>query len=112
LPHPTVAPVTRYIRKDILMPKAVFNDTVIADYDDIILLEGKYYFPPESVNMKHLRLSKTTTVCHWKGTATYYDVVVNKKVSRDAAWSYSAPSTAAMAIKDHVAFGEKVEILP
>ena len=94
------------------MPKAVFNNTVIADYDDIILLEGNHYFPPESVNMKYLRPSKTRTVCQWKGEATFYDVVVDKKKSRDAAWSYPAPSTAATAIKDHVAFGEDVEIVP
>jgi len=94
------------------MPKAVCNNTVIADYDDIILLEGNHYFPPESVNMEYLRPSETRTVCQWKGEATYYDVVVNKKRYRDAAWSYPDPSTAATAIKDHVAFGGDVEIIP
>ncbi len=94
------------------MPKAVFNNTVIADYDDIILLEGNHYFPPESVEMKYLRPSETSTVCHWKGVAIYYDVVVDNKVSRDAAWSYPDPSTAATAIKDHVAFGGEVIIVP
>lgn len=94
------------------MPKAVFNNTIIADYDDIILLEGNHYFPPESVNMQYLRPSETSTVCPWKGLATYYDVVVEDKEIRDAAWSYPDPSTSATAIKDHVAFGEDVEILP
>jgi len=94
------------------MPKAVFNNTVIADYDDIILLEGNHYFPPESVNMEYLRPSKTRTVCQWKGEAFYYDVVVDNKKSRDAAWSYPAPSTAATAIKDHMAFGKDVEVIP
>ncbi len=94
------------------MPKAVFNNTVIADYDDIILLEGNHYFPPESVEMKYLRPSETSTVCHWKGVAIYYDVVVDNKVSADAAWSYPDPSTAATAIKDHVAFGGEVIIVP
>jgi len=94
------------------MPKAVFNKTIIAEYDDIILLEGSHYFPPDSVNKQYLRPSKTTTVCPWKGTAAYYDVVVEDKESRDAAWSYPDPSTAALAIKDHVAFGEEVEIIP
>jgi uncharacterized protein (DUF427 family) len=94
------------------MPKAVFNNTVIADYDDIILLEGNHYFPPESVNMQYLRPSETHTECHWKGVAVYFDVVVDNMEIRDAAWSYSEPLTAAMAIKDHVAFGEDVAILP
>ncbi len=94
------------------MPKAVFNNTVIADYDDIILLEGNHYFPPETVNMQHLRPSKTRTVCSWKGEAIYYDVVIDNKETRDAAWSYPDPTTAAKAIKDHVAFGEDIEIIP
>jgi uncharacterized protein (DUF427 family) len=100
-----------YKEKDFLMPKAVFNNTVIADYDDIILLEGNHYFPPDSVNTQYLRPSENRTVCPWKGTATYYDVVVDNKESRDAAWSYPDPSPAATAIKDHVAFGEDVEII-
>ena len=94
------------------MPKAVFNNTVLADYDDIILLEGNHYFPPESVNMQHLRPSETRSECSWKGTAVYYDVVVKNKESRDAAWSYQEPLPAATAIKDHVAFGKDVEIIP
>ncbi len=94
------------------MPKAVCNNTVIADYDDIILLEGNHYFPPESVHMQYLHPSETRTVCPWKGEAIYYDVVVNNKKFRDAAWSYPDPLTAATAIKDHVAFGEDVEIIP
>jgi len=94
------------------MPKAVFNNTVIADYDDIILLEGKHYFPPEAVNMQYLRPSDTSTVCSWKGTAIYYDLIVDDKENPDGAWSYRAPSIAATAIKDHVAFGDDVEIVP
>jgi uncharacterized protein (DUF427 family) len=94
------------------MPKAVFNGAVIAQYDDIILLEGRHYFPPESVKMEHLRPSETRTVCHWKGVAVHYDLIVEGKTLRDGAWAYPDPSTAATAIKDHVAFGEGVEIIP
>ena len=94
------------------MPKAVFNKTVIADFNDTILLEGDHYFPPESVNMKYLQVSDTSTMCSWKGTAIYYNVVVDDLVSNDAAWSYRKPSRAGKDIKDHVAFGGDVEILP
>lgn len=94
------------------MPKAVFNNTVIAEYDDIILLEGNHYFPPDSVHMEYLSPTETRTVCSWKGIAVYYDVVVESMVSRDAAWAYPDPSTAATAIKDHIAFGGEITIIP
>lgn len=95
-----------------MMAKAVFNDTIIAEYDDIILLEGNHYFPPDSVKMEYLVPTETRAVCNWKGIAIHYDVVVGDKVSRDAAWAYPDPSTAATAIKDHVAFGGKITIIP
>ncbi|UCF88248.1 MAG: DUF427 domain-containing protein [bacterium] len=94
------------------MAKAVFNNTTIAEYDDIILLEGKHYFPPDSVKMEYLVPSETRSACGWKGVAVYYDVVVGGKVSRDSAWAHPDPSTAATAIKDHIAFGGKVKIIP
>ena len=94
------------------MAKAIFNDTVLASSDDTILLEGEHYFPPETVNMKYLKLSDTSTMCSWKGTAIYYNVVVGDVASNDAAWSYRKPSRAAKAIKNHVAFGGEVEVVP
>lgn len=94
------------------MPKAVFNNTIIAHFDDTILLEGTHYFPPESVDMKYLQFSDTSTLCTWKGTAIYYNVVVGDLVGHDAAWSYREPSRAGKDFKDHVAFGEDVEIVP
>lgn len=94
------------------MAKAVFNDTVIAEYDDIILLEGTHYFPPESVHMEYLRPSKKQTECSWKGTAHYYHLVVGGSEVPDAAWYFPQPTSAARAIKDHVAFSGKVRIEP
>lgn len=94
------------------MAKAIFNDTIIASSDDTILLEGVHFFPPESVNMEYLKISDTSTMCSWKGMAIYYHVVVGDAVSHDAAWSYRKPSRAAKTIKDHVAFGEDVEVVP
>lgn len=94
------------------MPKAIFNNTIIASSDDTILLEGVHYFPPDTVNMDYLKLSDTSTMCSWKGMAIYYHVVVDDAISNDAAWAYREPSSAAKTIKDHVAFGEEVEVLP
>lgn len=94
------------------MPKAVWNDTVIADSDQTVVVEGNHYFPLASVRRGHLTESQTHTTCHWKGVASYYDVVVDGKVSRDGAWYYPDPSKAAANIKDHVAFWHGVKVIP
>ena len=93
------------------MPKAVWNGAVLAESDDTVVVEGNHYFPPDSIKREHFRESETHTVCPWKGTASYYDVVVGGEVNRDAAWYYPRPKDAAKEIKDRVAFwrGVKVE---
>jgi len=68
--------------------KATWNGAVLAESDDTVVVEGNQYFPPESVNREYFRASETHTVCPWKGTASYYDVVVNGEVNGDAAWYY------------------------
>ena len=91
--------------------RAIWNRAVLAQSDDTIVVEGNHYFPPDSVKRKHFQESSKHTVCPWKGQASYYDVVVDGKVNRDAAWYYLAPKPAAAQIKDYVAFwrGVKVE---
>ncbi len=84
---------------------------MIADSDDTVAVEGNQYFPVGDVDSDLLRPSDTHTTCHWKGIASYYDVVVGDSVNRDAAWYYPDPSRAAEPIKGRVAFwrGVKVE---
>ena len=91
--------------------KAIWNGAVLAESDDTVVVEGNHYFPPDSISREHFRESETHTVCPWKGTASYYDVVVGGDVNRDAAWYYPQPKDAALQIKDRVAFwrGVKVE---
>ena len=95
------------------MPKAVWNDRVIAEASvtEIQNIEGNVYFPRPAVRQDFLRPSDTNTHCGWKGIASYYDVVVDGKVNEDAAWYYPAPSEKAAHIKDFIAFwhGVKVE---
>ncbi|GIV89094.1 MAG: hypothetical protein KatS3mg055_1612 [Chloroflexus sp.] len=93
------------------MPRAIWNGAIIAESDATIVVEGNHYFPPDSVRREYLRESQTHTVCSWKGTASYYDVVVNGEVNRDAAWYYPAPKDAAKQIAGYIAFwrGVKVE---
>lgn len=91
--------------------KAIWNGKVIADSDKIINLEGNKYFPLKSVKMEYLTNSETQTVCHWKGTASYYNVVVDGETNKDAAWYYPEPSAMANKIRGYLAFWNGVEIV-
>lgn len=93
------------------MAKAIWKDTVIAESDKTEIVEGNHYFPPDAVNNKYLRETSMTTICPWKGKASYYDVVVDSQVNSGAAWYYPSPKPAASKIKNYVAFwrGVKVE---
>jgi uncharacterized protein (DUF427 family) len=90
--------------------KAVWKNTVIADSDTTVVVEGNHYFPPDSVIKSHIVPSNTQTSCAWKGTASYYDVVVGDDTNRDAAWYYPAPKQAAANIAGHVAFWRGVTV--
>jgi len=92
--------------------QATWNGAVIADSDQTVVVEGNQYFPVESVVASSLKPSETHTHCHWKGVASYYDVVVDGKVNSDAAWYYAEPSEAAAKIKDRVAFWHGVKVEP
>lgn len=92
------------------MPRAVWNDQVIADSDDTVVVEGNHYFPPEAVNDEFLRPSDRHTVCPWKGVASYYDVVVDGEEIAAAAWYYPDPSPAAALIKGRIAFWKGVRV--
>jgi len=90
--------------------KAIWNSQVIAESNDTIVVENNHYFPAESVKPEFLRDSTTTTVCPWKGLASYHTLVVDSKENKDAAWYYPNPKEAAAQIKDHIAFWKGVQI--
>jgi len=90
--------------------RAIWNGEVLAESDETVVVEGNHYFPPASIHQAYFQPSATTTVCAWKGTASYYDVAVNGKVNKDAAWFYPAPKSAAAEIAGHVAFWKGVEV--
>ena len=90
--------------------KARWNEQVIAESDDTVVVEGNHYFPADSVQAEILRESATTSVCPWKGTANYYTVVVDGQSNADAAWFYADPKPAAEEIRDRVAFWKGVQI--
>lgn len=90
--------------------KAVWKNAVIAESDDIVTLEGNSYFPEDSVSKNFIQKSETSSVCPWKGTASYYDILVDGEVNKDAAWYYPEPKDAAKEIKGRVAFWKGVQI--
>ena len=92
------------------MARATWNGVVIAESDRTRIVEGNHYFPADAVRTEHLAPSETHTVCGWKGTASYYDVVVGDARNADAAWFYPEPKAAAKEIAGHVAFWRGVRI--
>jgi len=92
------------------MAKATWNGTVLAESDETVMVEGNHYFPPASLNREFFADNAKTTGCPWKGTANYFDVVVDGETAPAAAWIYRDPKSAAAEIKDHVAFWGKVSV--
>ncbi|MFT6747738.1 MAG: hypothetical protein ACJAZ2_002095 [Glaciecola sp.] len=90
--------------------KAIWNGQVLAESSDTNQIEGNHYFPTSSMNKEFFKTSDLTSVCHWKGTANYYDIEVNGETNKDACWYYTDPSTMASGVKDRVAFWRGVEI--
>ncbi|HEX2574314.1 MAG TPA: DUF427 domain-containing protein [Polyangia bacterium] len=94
------------------MAKATWNGRVIAESNDTVVVEGNHYFPPSAVAREYLRDSAHTSVCGWKGTARYYDVVVDGQVNANAAWYYPEPKDAARQIAGRVSFWKGVKVEP
>jgi uncharacterized protein (DUF427 family) len=92
------------------MIRAIWHEAVIAESDACETVEENKYFPPTAVKREYLAPSGTHTECPWKGTASYYDVVVDGAVNKDAAWYYPDPKPAAANIKGYVAFWRGVQV--
>ncbi|HEY1393102.1 MAG TPA: DUF427 domain-containing protein [Methylibium sp.] len=90
--------------------KAIWNDTVVAESDDTVVVEGNHYFPEGAVKREYLLPSNTKTMCSWKGQASYYNLFVDGDVNPDAVWYYPEPYEAAAQIKGRVAFWKGVKV--
>lgn len=84
--------------------KVLCNDRILAESDQMIVIEGNHYFPPESIKKEYFQKSNKHTVCPWKGQASYYHIVIDDETLQDAAWYYPAPKDKAKQIKNYVAF--------
>jgi uncharacterized protein (DUF427 family) len=91
--------------------QAIWNGIVVAESDETVVVEGNHYFPEDSLRREYFRPSQSMTICAWKGKASYYDVIVDGKTNRDAAWQYRHPFPLAGKIKNRVAFWHGVRVL-
>ncbi|MBC7619784.1 MAG: DUF427 domain-containing protein [Candidatus Saccharibacteria bacterium] len=92
--------------------QAIWKDTVIAQSDDIVTVEGNHYFPESTLKREFISFSNHKTSCAWKGQASYYSLVVSGEMNADAAWYYADPKPEAANIRGRVAFWKGVKILP
>ncbi len=91
--------------------KAIWNDTILAESDDTVVVDGNHYFPRESLKDEYIEESSTSSVCSWKGTANYYSLCINGERNPDAVWYYSNPKDAAKNITGRVAFWKGVQVV-
>tara|TARA_R100001132_G_C3275549_1_gene98864 strand:+ start:13460 stop:13750 length:291 start_codon:yes stop_codon:yes gene_type:complete len=92
------------------VPKAIWNEAILVDSDDTVVIDGDVYFPLDSVNSHFLKKSSSTSTSPQKGKAFFYDVVVEDKVNRDAAWYYLDPQKEYGELKNRIAFWKGVEL--
>ena len=98
--------------------KAILNDTVLAEAskDDLVRIEGNWYFPPASMRSELIDNSPTQYHCPWKGDAQYFNAKLGDDEHKDVAWSYPEPLPGAadrvgQDFSGYVAFDPSVEIV-
>ncbi|CAO5005848.1 DUF427 domain-containing protein [Microcystis aeruginosa] len=92
------------------MAKAIWKGAVVAESDNCEIVEGNYYFPPDTIKAEYFQPSNTHTICSWKGEASYYTLRVNGQDNKDAAWYYPNPKPKAQNIKGYIAFWRGVQV--
>lgn len=90
--------------------KATWQDTVIAESDDTVVVEGNHYFPEASLKREYVTFSNHKTTCAWKGQASYYSLIVNGELNPDAVWYYADPKPEAEMVRGRVAFWKGVKV--
>ena len=90
--------------------KAIWNDVILAESDDTIVVENNHYFPADSIEERYFEKSDTQSVCPWKGEASYYTINIDGHKNTDAAWYYPEPKDAAKSIEGRIAFWKGVEV--
>ena len=98
--------------------KALWNNTIIAEApkEDLIRIEGNWYFPPKALEWKFFEESGHQTTCHWKGEASYYDVIIDGERNEFGAWYYHEPKEGSIErvkkdFSNYVAFWNGIEVV-
>lgn len=98
--------------------KAIWKNETIAEapQDELIRIEGNWYFPQSALNKQLFKDSDHHTTCVWKGEASYYDVVVDGAVNEFGAWYYAQPKDGSIErvkqdFTDYVAFWNGIEVV-
>lgn len=91
--------------------QAIWNNTVIAESNDTVVVENNHYFPLDAIRAEYFVDSSHQTHCGWKGTAQYFSLVVNGKENQNAAWYYPEPKSEAANITGRIAFWKGVEMV-
>lgn len=90
--------------------KAIWNNVVVAESDDTVIVEGNHYFPASALKPEYVLSSNLVTHCSWKGEARYYTLFIDGNANPDAVWYFANPKEAASEIKGRVAFWKGVKI--
>ena len=91
--------------------KAIWNDQVLAESDQTVIVESNHYFPADSIHREFFQESEATSFCPWKGEASYYDIAVGGEINKEAAWYYPETKEKADHIKGMVAFWRGVKVV-
>jgi uncharacterized protein (DUF427 family) len=92
--------------------KAIWKGAVIAESEDIVMVEGNAYFPADAVCQQYLQPSNHRTHCAWKGEARYHSLLVDGELNRDAVWFYPEPKPEAESVRDRMTFWRGVQVSP
>ncbi len=92
------------------MAKAIWNNQIIAESEDTVVVERNHYFPPDSIHKEFFKDSATHTTCPYKGVASYHTIVVGGKENVDAAWYYPSTKPGFEKIAGYIAFWKGVEV--
>jgi len=89
--------------------RVTFNGEVVADTRRaLVLRETSYrpvfYIPREDARMASFERTAHSTMCPYKGDASYYSVRIGGRVAENAVWSYETPYPAVARIAGHLAF--------
>jgi uncharacterized protein (DUF427 family) len=91
--------------------RAIWKNTILAESDHTVEVEGNHYFPASTLNWDYLKFSDRRSVCPWKGEASYYNIQVGTFENKDAAWTYPQTKEKAKAIEGFVAFWKGVQVV-